>query len=100
MTDTKDGGPACPSEQGHIPDGTWNQTFERGMSVRQRYKVAALSGLLSDSSVAGRIIREPQEGGSPHIQHATDVIGLIADAMLAEDQEFAEKLEAREKNDG
>lgn len=29
------GGSAYPSEQGHIPDGTWNQTYEPGMSVRQ-----------------------------------------------------------------
>jgi len=35
MTDkTHDGGPAFPSEQGHIPDGTWNQTYSQGMTLR------------------------------------------------------------------
>jgi hypothetical protein len=41
----KDGGPAFPCEQGHGPDGTWNQTFDSGMTLRdyfarQAYEVA------------------------------------------------------------
>lgn len=34
-TGQEDGGPAFPGEQGHIPDGTWNQTWDPGMSLRQ-----------------------------------------------------------------
>ena len=29
-----DGGPAFPSDQGHIPEGTWNQTYDPGLSLR------------------------------------------------------------------
>ena len=42
-----DGGPAFPGEQGHIPDGTWNQTWESGMSLRDYFAAAALQGMLS-----------------------------------------------------
>lgn len=27
-----DGGPVYPSEQGHIPGATWNQTYELGQT--------------------------------------------------------------------
>jgi len=47
MTQTQDGGPAFPSEQGHNPDGTWNQTYCQGMSLRDWFAGQALAGLLS-----------------------------------------------------
>lgn len=31
------GGPAFPSEQGHIPDGTWNQTYDPGMTLLDEF---------------------------------------------------------------
>ena len=40
----KDGGPAFPGEQGHCPDGTWNQTWNPGMTLRQYYAGQALAG--------------------------------------------------------
>ncbi len=43
-----DGGPAFPSEQGHTPDLEWNQTFERGMTLRDWFAGQALSGILAD----------------------------------------------------
>jgi len=39
-----DGGPAFPSEQGHIPNGTWNQTYDPGMSLRDWFAGQALMG--------------------------------------------------------
>lgn len=44
---TQDGGPAFPSEQGHIPDGTWNQTYAQGMSLRDWFAGQALNGYLA-----------------------------------------------------
>lgn len=38
-----DGGPAFPSEQGTSPEGTWNQTFDPGMSLRDYFAIRALS---------------------------------------------------------
>jgi len=52
MTDTKDGGPAFPGEQGHVPGGTWNQTFESGMSLRDFFAAHALTGMLADKTPA------------------------------------------------
>lgn len=43
MSDIIDGGSAFPNEQGHCPDGTWNQTLERGMTLRDYFAAAALS---------------------------------------------------------
>ncbi len=43
-----DGGPAFPGEQGHTPDGKWNQTWEPGMSLRDWFAGQALKGLLSN----------------------------------------------------
>jgi hypothetical protein len=37
-----DGGPAFPTEQGHNPDGTWNQTYESGMTLRDWFAGMAL----------------------------------------------------------
>ena len=39
-----DGGPVFPSEQGHIPDGTWNQTYNPGLSLRDYFAGQALAG--------------------------------------------------------
>lgn len=38
-----DGGSMYPGQQGHIPDGTWNQTWDPGMSVRDGFAMAILS---------------------------------------------------------
>ena len=43
-----DGGPAFPGEQGHIPDGTWNQTWESGISRRDYFVARAMQGFLAN----------------------------------------------------
>lgn len=48
MTDKNDGGAAFPGEQGHIPDGTWNQTFDPGMSLRDWFAGQALPYCLAE----------------------------------------------------
>ena len=40
-----DGGPAFPSEQGHIPDGTWNQTYDPGMSLIDYFAAKVMQGM-------------------------------------------------------
>ena len=66
-----DGGPVFPSEQGHTPDGFWNQTWSPGMTLRDYFAAAAL-----------------QSGNSPanafEVGAMADWCYLIADAMLAE----------------
>lgn len=45
MSDIDDGGPAFPCEQHETTEGTWNQTFESGMSLRDWFAGQALAGL-------------------------------------------------------
>jgi len=42
-----DDGQAFPSEQHQNQDGTWNQTYDSGMSLRDYYAGQALMALLS-----------------------------------------------------
>lgn len=68
---TKDGGAAFPCEQGHTPEGTWNQTFEAGMSLRDYFAAKALH--------AGH-------GFNPHhgdYERRAEHAYKLADAMLA-----------------
>lgn len=48
-----DGGPAFPSEQNETQDGTWNQTYAPGMSLRDYFAAAALAGILCNEGVFG-----------------------------------------------
>ena len=66
-----EGGPAFPGEQGHTPEGGWNQTWEPGMSLRDWFAGQALAGILS----------RPYRGGTPR-EFAEDAYEQ-ADAMLA-----------------
>ena len=46
MSNKKDtGGPAFPSEQHETLDGTWNQTFGSGMTLRDWFAGQALAGM-------------------------------------------------------
>lgn len=58
------GGPAFPGEQGHIPDGTWNQTWNPGLTVRQYYAAAALTGILANPAAIGKFTKEEIVFGS------------------------------------
>lgn len=40
-----DGGAAFPGEQGHTPEGSWNQTFDPGMTLRDWFAGQALAGI-------------------------------------------------------
>lgn len=57
-TETNNGGPAFPCEQGHIPDGTWNQTFESGMSLRDYFAAKAMQAIYPDGSVHSSMAKE------------------------------------------
>ncbi|HSW61742.1 MAG TPA: hypothetical protein VLH56_00245 [Dissulfurispiraceae bacterium] len=46
-----DGGPVFPSEQGMI-NGTWNQTYEGGMSLRDECAMRAMQADWSSNGVA------------------------------------------------
>lgn len=79
MSKPNNGGPAFPAQQGHCPDGTWNQSFEWGMSVRQYYKAKAVIGILSDERYA-------QAGNeAANVYEIARYAGRLADALIAED---------------
>ena len=67
----KDGGPAFPCEQGRGPDGTWNQTFDSGMTLRDYFAGKALQGSRARNSNYGSW------------SDLADDMYEIADAMLA-----------------
>ena len=69
----KDGGSAFPSEQGHTPEGLWNQTFEPGMSLRDWFAGQALAACQITPNEGDAIWLE--QGGAARIYQ-------IADAML------------------
>lgn len=48
-----DGGPAFPAQQLENQDGTWNQTFQWGMSLRDWFAGMAITGLLANPEVHG-----------------------------------------------
>ncbi len=66
-----DGGAAFPTEQGVAPDGTWNQTHESGMSLRDWFAGMALQGFLASGM--------PQNTAPDSVAHDAY---LIADAMI------------------
>lgn len=71
MNKINDGGSAFPSEQHETCDGTWNQTFDPGMSLRDYFAGQALVGIIS--GWAG--------GDCTPYGHALDAYDF-ADAML------------------
>ena len=78
MNNKKNGGQVYPV----LGTGMTGNLFqEDGMTMRQRYKMAALQGYLSN----GGDIDIHKE----HIfQERAEMLGVIANAMIAEDQEF------------
>ena len=68
----KDGGPAFPSEQGHCPDSTWNQTYDPGVSLRAYIATAAMQGLMSG----------PADEWDLDFETIADVAVKQADALL------------------
>lgn len=68
MSERNDGGPAFPTEQGHTPEGLWNQTYDPGMTLRDYFAAKAMQGVLSR--------------GIYSANQASDLAYWYADAML------------------
>ena len=87
MSERDDGGAVFPSEQRSIPYGTWNQTFEIGMSLRDYFAAKALSDAIAEY----RTNREIDDGkGCVSLTDTVDAESIaykayfIADAMIKE----------------
>lgn len=83
MSTINDGGPAFPYEQHQTQDGTWNQTTERGMSLRDYFAASALKGM--EIPNGGGYSDNDHERGNPKYEAAwiSRQAYCIADAMLA-----------------
>jgi hypothetical protein len=91
MSDPIDyGGRAFPTEQGHIPEGTWNQTYDPGMSLRDYFAAHANEAESIVNAYCLTNLEMKQlvgDGGelSPlerHIMAVAKVRVMLADAML------------------
>jgi len=81
----EDGGPAFPSEQHETQDGSWNQTFESGMSLRDYFAAHSPVDYLAAMAV---------HGGRPNLNNDHERAAFFAvwalmrreyaDAMLSE----------------
>ena len=84
MQDSK---PAFPSSVSHAPDGAVHLSYDFsdgvGMTMRQYYKAAALTGLCVQEDYAVSM-SEP-----PKFRQITKQAALYAEAMIAEDEEYA-----------
>lgn len=69
----EDGGPAFPHEVPEDPNGHWSRHSVPGMSLRDYFAAAALTGLLS---------AQADQSGITPLDISTDAF-RIADAMLA-----------------
>jgi len=78
MSIINNGGAAFPSEQGHTPDGTWNQTYESGMSLRDYFAAAALQGMAASEYWSRNFDTNPRT----LLINAAEVAYAAADAML------------------
>jgi hypothetical protein len=47
------GGAAFPCEQGHTPEGTWNQSFEPGMTLRDYFAAKAMQAIYTAGIPSG-----------------------------------------------
>ena len=72
---SKTGGPAFPGEQGHTLDGTWNQTWEPGMTLRDYFAGQALAGLCSSDISVG-------DASQTVCEVQADIAYAMADAMI------------------
>lgn len=77
-----DGGPAYPGEQHEREDGSWNMSFDPGMTVREHYVGQALAA--ADMKDMMRImINDPQAAPSRARTIARAAI-MVADAAISE----------------
>jgi hypothetical protein len=80
MSYPKEGGSAFPSEQGQTQDGTWNQTFDPGMSLRDYFAAKAIGCFPLDQADVAKL----QAGIAPQHQAVAKFCYALADAMLSE----------------
>ena len=86
--------PAFTNEQHQNQDGTWNQTFEPGMSLLEYYAGQALQGLMANPErynyIAGLMELEllDQEGAT---QKNVNKAFLIAEAMIKESEKRSQQ---------
>lgn len=86
MSERNDGGAAFPTEQGHTPEGLWNQTYDPGATLREYFAAKAMQGFCANPH-HGAIDFNPEwegyDGGIPEeFQQAAREAYLMADAML------------------
>lgn len=84
MSAQTDGGPAFPAQQDQHPDGSWNQSFECGMSMRDYFAAKAMQAYI------GYLTSRDVVLSRCHSEIAEESFN-IADAMLAERQKGAVK---------
>jgi len=88
-SERNDGGPAYPGEQGHDPEHGWNETWDPGMSMRQRYKLVVMAEIMREA------LKLPDQ---PTVfDDVAQASAAFADALLAEDAAWAKGQE--EKSD-
>jgi len=90
MSKKTDGGPAFPGEQGHTPSGTWNQTFEPGLTLRQWYATFApepTEAQVRDGIENDKITNPHNDDYKPPRRSIREIVAGLrfayADAMLA-----------------
>lgn len=71
--------PAFPSEQHECADGSWNQTYSPGMTLRDWFAGQTLMGMCGNSDIA-KAAMETGNAGATLAESAYD----MADAMLAQ----------------
>lgn len=81
MNEPNDGGMAFPCEQHETLDGTWNQTFDPGMSLRDWFAGMALQGLLS-ADIAKKANPKLPAWCEPEDGELAGVAYGVADAMI------------------
>ena len=69
MSEINYGGSAFPGEQGEDKNGKWNQTWDPGMTIRDYFTAAALTGLLSNTGVS-----QPHKGAAEFAIRAADAV--------------------------
>lgn len=76
------GGPAFPCEQHECSDGSWNQTFFPGMTLRHWFAGRALQGILAAwyQTKDGKVIDDDKAGSFARWSY------IMADAMIKEGQ--------------
>lgn len=80
----RDGGSAFPSEQTETQEGTWNQTYDPGMTLRDYFAAKVLQGMLANPTI------EITDNSVSAEKALAEAAYVQADAMLTE----------RERRDG